>query len=389
MRFKVPGYLKLSSLNLGSTGFRMACCFALALSFAFAIPGRGIWGPVIMLAGLIFVHELGHFLAAKFMGMPVETFSLGVGPRVVGFRWRETDVRLSILPLGGYVKLAGFNPEEPGAEDPYGFLKQPTYKRMLFYSGGIIANVITCAALLYFVNVDRVRYPNPTIQVQVQEGSAADEGGLKTGDELLRVGELVLPEADWNNEVVPYIRKHPGIPVAVQIKRGGELMDFSLTPRPQGQIGILGITAVPSVSDTPDRPLQFKDFFRAVPRSLQETAVLGGLVVNGFWKLVSFQSSFKELGGPIAIVKLGSEAAKAGWEVYFFMTAFISMNLAVLNALPIPFLDGGHICILAYERIRRKDLTIETKEKILMVGFYFMAALMVLVVFLDIWRLRQ
>jgi regulator of sigma E protease len=104
---------------------------------------------------------------------------------------------------------------------------------------------------------------------------------------------------------------------------------------------------------------------------------------------VSLQASVKDIGGPIAIVKMGSEAAKAGWAVYFYLTAFISMNLAVLNSLPIPFLDGGHICLLAFERARRRDLAIKTKEKILAAGFYFMAAVMALVVFLDILKLKK
>ncbi|MDR1841188.1 MAG: RIP metalloprotease RseP [Holophagales bacterium] len=391
MRFNTLYFLKPLSAagsGRGTAGISLAICAA-AAPFALALLGRGIWGPVLMLAGLIFVHELGHFLAAKFMGMPVDVFSLGFGPRLIGFKWRETDVRLSLLPLGGYVKLAGYNPEEPGADDPYGFLKQPAWKRTLFYSGGIIANVIACAALVYFVSVDRERYPAPIIKLQVQEGSAAEAGGLKNGDELRRVGTLELPQADWNDDIVPYIRERANSPIEVQIMRDGELMDFTLTPRLQGQIGILGITAMPSVSDTPLRPMHFKDFITAVPQSIKETAVMGALVAKGFWRLISLQASVKEIGGPIAIVKLGSEAAKAGWAVYFYMTAFISMNLAVLNALPIPFLDGGHICILAFERLRRKDLSIEIKEKILTVGFFFMAALMVLVVFMDVWRIWQ
>jgi regulator of sigma E protease len=342
-----------------------------------------------MLAGLIFVHELGHFLAAKFMGMPVETFSLGFGPKLLGFKWRETDVRLSLLPIGGYVKLAGYNPESPDEDDVFGFLKQPAWKRMLFYSAGSIANVLACAALIYAVAVDRDRYPIQYVSVQVQEGSAADEGGLKTDDKLLRVGELSLPEASWEKDVVPFIKKSPNVPIEVQIMREGKQMALSLTPRLQGEIGLLGITAMQEFADAPDRPLAFRDFVSAAPKSLKETTALGVLVVKGLWRLVTFQSSVKEVGGPIAIVKLGSEAAKAGWAVYCFMTAFISMNLAIINLLPIPFLDGGHMTMLAIERIRRKDFSIAAKEKILTVGFYFLALVMFLVVFLDIMRLRQ
>jgi regulator of sigma E protease len=166
-------------------------------------------------------------------------------------------------------------------------------------------------------------------------------------------------------------------------------MSFEIVPRLQGDIGVLGITAMPVMSTAPVRPLQFGDFLYAVPKSFKETLAMGGLVVQGFWRLISFQSSFKELGGPIAIVQMGSEAAKAGWEVYFFMTAFISMNLAVLNAMPIPIFDGGHICILAFERVRRRDISISAKEKILTVGFYAIAALMAMVIFMDIMRLKK
>jgi regulator of sigma E protease len=367
----------------------MACSAIFVSLFALVIPGSGILGPIVMLAGLIIVHELGHFLTAKYMGMPVEKFNIGFGPGITMFKWRETDVRLSILPLGGYVKLAGFNPEEPGADDPYGFLKQPAKKRILFYSGGIIANALACVALLYAVGVGIDRYSVQSVKVQVQEGSAAQEGGLQTGDELVRIGELSLPSANWNTQVVPYIRERPGRPLDVQIRRDGELNDLLLVPRLQGGVGLLGISATQVMNEKPDRPLGFGDLLSAAPRAIKETFALGALVVQGFWKLVSFQSSIKDIGGPIAIVKLGSEAAKAGWEVYCFMTAFISMNLAVLNALPIPFLDGGHICILACEKLRRKDIAIETKEKILAMGFYLMAAIMALVVVLDLMRLKS
>jgi regulator of sigma E protease len=119
------------------------------------------------------------------------------------------------------------------------------------------------------------------------------------------------------------------------------------------------------------------------------TGSMGVQVAKGFWKLVSFQANYKEVGGPIAIAKAGSDAAKAGWERFFFLCAFISMNLAVLNALPIPFLDGGHMALLGFEKLRRRDLTIKVKERILTGGFFFLITLMGLVIALDLWKLKR
>jgi regulator of sigma E protease len=361
---------------------------ALAL-IALSPKAVGILGAVVMIAGLIFLHELGHFLMAKRMGMPVETFSLGFGPRLVGFRWRETDVRLSALPLGGYVKLSGYNPEEPDAEDPHGFLQQPFGKRMLFYSGGILANILTTLVLLWAVGVYKARYPPPPVQLRVMADSAAAAGGLQDGDELRRIGDLRLPEADWNDQIVPFIQGHPGTPIPVEVSRKGQLLQLTVTPRLQGKIGVLGIQNLPGEQTAAPRPLEFRDFGKGLQLATKATLGMGLTVLKGYGRLVSGQASVKEIGGPVAIAKIGSEAAKAGWVAFFFTCAFISMNLAVLNALPIPFLDGGHMAILAFEKLRRKELSVQIKERILTGGFFFLITLMALVLALDLWRLKH
>ncbi len=223
---------------------RLPFVLSLALVFVVALkmPGVGFWGPILMLGGLIFLHEGGHFLAAKRMGMPVESFSLGFGPRLLGFQWRETDVCLRLLPLGGYVKLAGFNPEEPGAEDPHGFLKQPYGKRMLFYSGGILANLLTTLVLFTLVGADQarvVKVQESWTVVEVVPGGAAEQGGLKAGDELRGIGSLRFPGSLWE-EAVSYIQAHPVESVLFSITSDGKPLELPLTPRLDGGTGRLG-----------------------------------------------------------------------------------------------------------------------------------------------------
>ena len=372
---------------------RLPFVLSLALVFMVALkmPGVGFWGPILMLGGLIFLHEGGHFLAAKRMGMPVESFSLGFGPRLLGFQWRETDVCLRLLPLGGYVKLAGFNPEEPGAEDPHGFLKQPYGKRMLFYSGGILANLLTTLVLFTLVGADQarvVKVQESWTVVEVVPGGAAEQGGLKAGDELRGIGSLRFPGSLWE-EAVSYIQAHPGESVLFSITREGKPLELPLTPRLDGGKGRLGFMPVPVPLALERRAYRPGDFLEGGRYAVLKSYQLSGQVFGFLRKLVTFQARSAEVSGPIGIIRQGSRAAKTGWDVFLFMCGAISLQLAILNALPIPALDGGHMAMLTFEKLRRKDLTIELKEKILTAGFLLLASLMLLVIVMDLLKLRK
>lgn len=354
----------------------------------------GLFWSLLMIGVLIFLHELGHFLFAKRMGLPVEVFSLGFGPRLVGFKWKETDVRLAALPLGGYVKLAGYNPEEPDAEDPHGFLKQPYHRRMLFYSGGILANLLTAYVLLAAVGVDQSRITSatpqssPLVVLEVVPDSPAAKAGLFPGDLIRQFGGLKFPGAT-SNDAVAYIQSHPDQAIPLTLEKDGQTRTVQITPRSEGGKGRVGIKFSPTDIQYTRRPLAFRDFWRGPILGAQDTLHLTGQVLQGFGRLVSFRASIREVGGPIAIVKGGSEAARSGWSGFLVFMAFISLNLAVLNALPIPFLDGGHMAMLTFEKLRRKDLTLQLKERILTGGFFFLITLMAFVLALDLWRLKQ
>ena len=358
------------------------------------IPGAGFWGPVVLLVGLIFFHELGHFLVAKWMGMPVDVFSLGFGPRVMGFSWNETDVRLSLLPLGGYVRLAGYNPEDPGSDDPHGFLAQPAWKRMAFYSGGIIANILITVVIFFFLGTDQARItarhpvPSPLLIVDVTPDTAAAQAGLRPGDQIRSFGDLSFP-GNKDADAVAYIQARPGVAIPVTLERDGVPLTLQVVPRAEAGKGKLGVAFEVSSWIYDRRPLQLKDVGDGASFAVVGSAKLGWEILSNFGKLVSRKVSLKEVGGPITIVRAGSRAAKAGLAQFLFLTALISMNLAVLNALPIPFLDGGHGALLLFERIRGKELSALVKERILTGGFLFLASLMAMVIALDLLKLRN
>jgi regulator of sigma E protease len=366
---------------------------AFAVAGASMSKGAGIPGSFLMIGALIFLHEMGHFLFAKRMGIPVEVFSLGFGPRLCGFKWRETDVRLSIFPMGGYVRLLGYNPEEPEAKDPHGFLNQPYPPRMLFYSGGILANLLTAFVLLWAVGVDRSRVtsaaptPAPLQVYEVAPKFPAAMAGILPGDLIRQVGDLHFPGAT-NTQAVSFIQAHPGQPIPVTLERAGQAQHLLVTPKDEGGSGRLGIMFQPTKLILTRRPLALKDFWTGSLSGLRTLRSSTVLVLQGYGRLVSCRSSIKEIGGPIAIIKEGSSAVQQGWATFCLFMAFISVNLAVLNAIPIPFLDGGHMVMLTIEKLMGKDLPAEIKERVLTGGFIFMVALMGFVFALDLMRLR-
>jgi regulator of sigma E protease len=358
------------------------------------VPGAEFWGPVVLLVSLIFFHELGHFLVAKWMGMAVEVFSLGFGPRLAGFSWRETDVRLSLLPLGGYVRLAGYNPEQPGAIDPHGFLAQPAWKRMAFYGGGILANILITVAIYFWVGVDRARItashpvPSPLVIMDVAPGSAAAQAGIQSGDEVHRIGDLTFP-GHQTEDAVAFIQARPKVPMQVSLERDGKMLDLQVTPADEGGKGRLGIAFENAVNTYDRRPFHWADLATGARFAVTGSAAMGWETLATFGRLVARKISFQEVGGPITIVRAGSRAAKAGLTPFLLLTALISMNLAVLNALPIPFLDGGHAAILLVEKIRGRELSVLVKERILTGGFLFLASLMAMVIAMDIMKWRN
>ncbi|MBS1766921.1 MAG: site-2 protease family protein [Acidobacteria bacterium] len=352
-----------------------------------------IWPPVVMLGGLIFLHELGHFMVAKRMGMPVEVFSLGFGTRLLGFKWHETDVRLSLLPLGGYVKLAGFNPEEPGAEDPHGFLQQPVWKRQLFYSGGVIMNLLTAFALLWAVGADGARMElkagAPVVVQQVVDGYPAAAAGLKSGDQVKAVDGLpVAGTADWN-AAVERIKGNAGKAIPLQILRDGRPQTIEVTPKLDQGVGRIGLVAGYGEDAFQRRPMSLGDIGRGAAASALTMVDMTKGVFGFLGQLVTFKAHAQDVAGPIGIVRMSAQAAKAGWITFLTMTAFISLQLAILNLLPIPVLDGGHMAMLAWERLRGRDLSLEFKEKLLTGGLLFLAGVMSLVIFLDVMKLRK
>lgn len=343
----------------------------------------GLLSAILLVGILIVLHELGHFLAARRMGVPVDVFSVGFGQRLCGFQWKETDVRLSLIPLGGYVRLAGEESEVgTGATEDHPLFKKPYHQRMFFYSGGIIANVLTTLVLMVPLQIQQgrtvARTVSPVAVGEVVAGMPAAAAGLQVGDKLLAVGEVRFPGALWN-DAVAHIQSRGGQPLTLEVDRNGQRLSLTLVPVGKPGSGRIGVAPGETALQAETRPLQAMDLVQGVGSAFKATGAMAYKVAGDYFRLFTGQLSVKEIGGPVSIVRIGSQAAQAGWYSFLFFAAYISINLAVLNALPIPGLDGSHALILTLERIRRKDFSIAVKERILATGFYLMLGLLVVV----------
>ena len=423
---------------------------------------------LFVLGVLIFVHELGHFLMARRIGVRVLTFSLGFGPKLINVKRGGTEYCVSAIPLGGYVKMAGENPEDSRTGAPDEFLSKGKWQRFQVLVMGPVMNLLLAIVVMAVVYYQGAQLPQfeqqPVVIGTFTQDSVAAKAGLKAGDRVVsvdgdpvenwekfsmaivtkakrnvtigyvrdgRAGEVILvpaaqtkyemgdigiqpqirPEVDEvspgqpaaeaglrkgdvilavNNEpgiaydrLIELIRSGAGKTLVMQVQRGNTIEMVHVQPRDISGTVMIGAQIRPWETHTVN-----PGAIDAVKLSLQKNWEWTRLIVETLGGLFTRETSVKQLMGPVAIADLSGAAAQAGWISLFSLMAMISLNLGLLNLMPIPVLDGGHIFILALEGLARRDFSMRVKEKMLLAGFVLLLMLMVTVIYNDLMRIQ-
>ncbi len=372
--------------------------------------------PIFVFGLVVFVHELGHFLAAKAVGVYTPRFSIGFGKALLRRRYGETEYILAALPIGGYVRMASRDDEatafleggsenaathtvdgtklDPNAMIPFGpkpipqdrwFESKPLWARMLILLSGVAMNIVL--ALVVTTGMF-AHYGTPYLSTTADSlyaGKPGANAGLQHGDSIVAIdGKHV----DWEG-LVTKVSSSPGIPLQFDVIRNGQHLSYTITPAPDtatnpstgkidsvGRIGILPVQLALPVT-----------MGEAVVSGWRATWRMAGSVIDALHGLATRRVSASELGGPIMIAQASVQAARGGSEQLFFLIALISTNLAVFNLLPIPVLDGGQIIIALLEGIKGSQFSMRTREFILRAGIFAVLLLFALVTYNDLRRL--
>jgi regulator of sigma E protease len=350
-----------------------------------------VFATVIVLGVLIFVHELGHFLMAKLFGVRVDAFSLGFPPKLLHKQIGDTDYRLSVVPLGGYVKLFGENPKDevPPELEPVSFSHHPLWHRFLIVLAGPGFNLLFAALALFMVfTFSGIPYLT-TVIGGVKDGSPAAQVGLQKGDQILSVdGQAV----DRWEQLSAKIRENGEKPLELSVRRGDREFKVTVTPELMETADIFGakVSAVIIGISSGDTPaVERVGPVQALTLGVTYTWRLTWLTVESLYKLVIRQVPLKSIGGPILIAQMAGKQAEMGLTYLVQFMAALSINLFLINLLPIPILDGGHLFFFFLEAILGKPLPQQHREMAQGLGLMLILALMILVFYQDILRLVQ
>jgi regulator of sigma E protease len=350
-----------------------------------------ILSAVVVLGLLIFLHELGHFAVAKWSGVMVQRFSLGFGPRLFAWTSGETEYAISAVPLGGYVKMLGEDPEEevPASEAMRAFSHQSLWKRFAIVLAGPMMNLITaCVAFTIVFAFYGAGAPSDVAKIGgVMEGMAAGKAGLARGDTVLAIDGK--PIATWD-QLSETVRASGGAALHFQVRReGGAVEELVVTPeeKPErspfgeelGKAYLIGIERFVEIAPVP--------LTSAIGLGAYQTYFWVKMTLLSVVKIFQGSVSARDLGGPILIVRAAGQQAQLGLEYLIRFLGLISVNLGVLNLLPIPILDGGHLLFFGFEAIRGRPLAMRHREMAQQVGLFLLVALMVFVVYNDISRI--
>ncbi len=347
----------------------------------------GIFVSLLVLSALIFFHELGHYSAAKLMGVAVEVFSIGFGKRLFTFKKFNTEWSISAIPLGGYVRMKGQDDSDPTKKnydiDSY-TTKKPLQKIFILLAGPL-ANFILAFFLYFIIALGGPSVLSPVIG-EISKNSPAKEAGLKKGDTVKSVNGIKI--TSWSD--MAKIIENSNDTLNFEIQRDGYIEFKNITPKISKSTNLFNevinkkMIGIASAGVTHKLELNFNS---TLSFATEQTIYASTMIFTGLKKLIFGEVPTKELGGVITIVKLTSDATAAGWMSVLFFAALISVNLGVLNLLPIPALDGGHIMFNLYEFIFQKEANEAIVMKLTIAGWVLLISLMGLGIFNDINRL--
>ena len=348
---------------------------------------------MLLLGVLIFVHELGHFLAARSVGMRVEKFYMGFNLFGIGIKkkWGETEYGIGLFPLGGYVKVSGIldesmDPSSTGAD--YEYQSKNALQQIWFASAGVIMNfllaIIIFTGIVYHIGV-RVQ-DERAIVGEVIPDYPAQSVGITSGDLILSVnGKKISSWAEMTELIHPIIDQT----VILERERNGIIItDTLVTTTSQsyidGELKLVGMVGIAPIVEIVPTTL-----FQAVGEGFSLTSDWLVIIFDSLKMIATGEASFKEIGGPIMIAKLTGESVRNGFLSFLNFMAIISINLAFINILPIPAMDGGHIVVSVLEGVSRRKLPTKVKMGVQQVGVLILLLLFVFVMFNDISRLFQ
>ena len=353
--------------------------------------GTTLLSFVVVLGVLIFFHEFGHFLIARLFGVGVEKFSLGFGPRLAGKKIGRTDYRISAIPLGGYVKMVGEEPDaEVEPEDiPFSFTHKPVAKRMCIVAAGPLFNILL-AVIIFFVIflVSGTMILKPSVGT-VREGSPALAAGIEAGDLITSIDSV--PVSSWD-DMTRIIGDSKGKTLKITVLRSDSEKVFHITPQLVPAKNIFGEDIerfIIGISASGDAFTKDLNPFQALSESLVQTYKITELMVIIIGKLVTGDISTDTIGGPIMIAKMAGDQARSGIGNLIFFIALISVNLAIINLLPIPILDGGHLLFFSIEAVKGNPVSLKVREVAQQIGLFIILLLVVLVFYNDIFRYKD
>ncbi len=347
----------------------------------------GFLVSLLVLSALIFFHELGHYAAARAMGVYVEVFSIGFGRKIASFKKWGSEWKIAIFPLGGYVKMKGQDDSDPTKKsydaDSYN-VKTPSQKIFILLSGPL-ANFVLAFFLYFAIALGGPNILSPVIG-EVVKNSPAFVAGLKTNDTIRSINKAEI--TTWK-EMAEIIESSEGS-LNIEVERAGYIHFITLTPKISQTTNIFNEVIQKKMIGIASAGVSHKLELSAgetLSYAADQTIQASTLIFTGVKKLIIGEVPAKELGGVISIVKLTSDASEAGWMSVLFFAALISVNLGVLNLLPIPALDGGHIMFNLYELIFKKEVNEEIMLKLTIAGWVILFSLMGLGLYNDISRL--